>query len=274
MMQSTDQNQISHQRKCLFNGANNILNTRSLEKNHERLSELIQPGTSVLDIGCGAGSITKGIAEKVTLNGQVIGVDLNQSLITEARHNYRHISNLTFEVGNIYDLPFVQKFDLVNAARIFHWLERPVEALKMMAKYVKPGGRIIVHEPNFEKLVWKPNPPNSVKTFYNAFLEWRTEMRMDNTIADKLSKMFEDAGFIDIVETPEHEVTNFIDPEFETRLGIWGDIMTIQGSQIVQNGLISEEQIFQAREDYRAWVLNSAEHQSVYLMSVDARLPA
>lgn len=271
-MQLINRNQISRQKNSLFKGTNNILNTRSLDKNHKRLSELLQPGMSVLDIGCGPGSITRGIAEKVIPNGQVLGIDLNHSLIAEARHSHKNIPNLSFDVGNIYNLPFVQRFDLVIASRVFHWLEYPLEALEMMAKYVKPGGRVIVYEPSIEKLVWQPSPPNSVKVFYNAFLKWRTRMQMDNTIADKLSKMFKNTGFIDIVETPECEITISTDSNFKTSIGIWEDIMNIQGSQIVQNGLISEKKLLKAKEDYREWVDNSAEHQSIYFVAVDATI--
>lgn len=272
-MLSTNQNKISHKKNDLFKNANHILNTRSLEKNHERLSKLLKPGMTVLDIGCGPGSITRGIAKKVAPNGQVVGVDLNRHLIAEARNSAQNISNLSFEVGNIYDLPCIKTFDLIVASRIFHWLEQPLKALETMAKCVKPGGRVIVHEPNLEKLIWQPNPPNSFKAFYNAFLEWRTETRMDNTIGDKLSKMFEDSGFVDVIETPQLEISNSTDSDFETHIGIWSDIMAIQGPLIVKNGLISERQIFQARKDYREWAINFAKHQTVYFIAVDATLP-
>ncbi|MEL6438982.1 MAG: methyltransferase domain-containing protein [Cyanobacteria bacterium J06621_8] len=273
MIKLINQKRSSQQNKHLFKDSNHILSMRSLEKNHERLSELLQPGMSVLDIGCGPGSITRGIAARVVPDGKVIGVDINHSLIEEAGHNYRHISNLTFETGNIYNLPFSQQFDLVIAARILHWLDRPCEALEMIKRYLKPGGIVIAYEPNFEKLVWQPNPPDSVKVFYDAFLEWRIKMQMDNTIADKLSKMFKNAGFINVVQTPQHEIVNSTDLNFETSIGIWEDIMIIHGSQIVKNGLISEQQMMQARVDYHKWVLNSALHQTVYFNAVDAITP-
>lgn len=273
MTQLVDNIQTYPLNKLLFRDASAILSTRSLEKNHERLSELLYPGMSVLDIGCGSGSITRGIAEKVIPNGQVIGIDISDNLILEAYNNYKNVSNLSFKVGDIYSLPFDRQFDLVFAGRIFHWLKSPHDALEKMIEYVKPGGRIIVHEPNIEQLVWQPNPPNSFKLFYNAFLEWRSQLQLDNTIGDKLSQMFANAELINIVETPQPEITNSSDPDFKIRVKIWEDIMAIHGSQLIQYGLVSDQQMLQARKDFQKWLANSATYQSVSFIAVDAIVP-
>lgn len=56
-------------------------------------------GMSVLDVGCGTGAITKGIAEAVGPNGTVVGVDRDQGLIARARAHCHLLSNLRFEEG-------------------------------------------------------------------------------------------------------------------------------------------------------------------------------
>ena len=44
----------------------------------------LRPGMQVLDVGCGPGSITLGLAEKVA-PGEVVGTDIQQSLVQRAR---------------------------------------------------------------------------------------------------------------------------------------------------------------------------------------------
>ncbi|NER30523.1 MAG: methyltransferase domain-containing protein [Symploca sp. SIO1C4] len=262
-------NKIDQQRAQLPIGASRILNTRSLKNEHQRLTELLQPGMAVLDLGCGPGSITRDMAKSVMPNGQVVGIDINPGFIEEARHNHSNVPNLSFELGDIYNLPYDREFDIVIAARIFHWLSRPFDALKMMIKCAKPGSRIVVHDCNLEKVTWQPSPPDSMKTFYTAFLKWRAEAGMDNAIADHLSEIFEKAGLVNIVETPQHQLTKYTDPDFETRIGIWADIAAIKGPQMVQDGAITKDQRLAAEVEYREWVRYQAKLQNVYFTAVE-----
>ncbi|NEO29709.1 MAG: methyltransferase domain-containing protein [Symploca sp. SIO3C6] len=264
---------LAQQRAYQPQSASRIFNTRSLRSGHQRLAELLQTGMAVLDIGCGPGSITRGIAEAVLPTGQVVGIDINQCFIEEARHNYSDCPNLSFEVGDIYNLPYSKEFDIVVAARIFHWLTRPFDALEMMIKCAKPGGRIVVHDSNFEKIVWQPALPDSVKTFYTAFLEWRAEAGMDNVITDHLSKMFEKAGLVEIRETSQNEITNHTDLNFETRVGIWADVIAIKGFQMVHDGVLSKEQSLKAERDYREWVIYQAKLQNICFTAVEGIVP-
>jgi ubiquinone/menaquinone biosynthesis C-methylase UbiE len=265
--------ELSRQRAYQPEGASHIFNTRSLKSGHQRLAELLQPGMVVLDIGCGSGAITRGIAEVVMPNGRVVGIDINPGLIEEARCNHSYVSNLSFEVADIYNLPFTRTFDIVVAARIFHWLTHPFEALEMMIKSAKPGGRIVVHDCSLEKVVWQPDLPDSMKAFYTAFLEWRAEVGMDNAMADHLSQIFEKAGLVDIVETPQHQLTKRTDPDFETRMGIWADVVAIKGPQMVQDGVLTEDQRLAAEVDYREWVRDRAKSQNLYCITVEGVLP-
>ncbi|MDO7905189.1 methyltransferase domain-containing protein [Paenibacillus sp. JX-17] len=152
-------------------GMNQILNQRSLSSANRRLAELIQPGMRVLDVGCGSGAITKGIAEQAGPDGQVVGIDSSKQLIEEARERYGEIPNLHFEIGDIYNLKYEGVFDIVSASRILQWLSRPQDALHQMKKAARPGGRVLVLDYNHERIVWRPAPPASMQHFYRRFLE-------------------------------------------------------------------------------------------------------
>lgn len=81
-----------------------VLDSRTLQKSHKRLGEIVTAGMTVLDVGCGTGAITRGIVEKVGPSGRVVGIDNNSNLIEKARQSYGGIPGLTFEIGDIYHL--------------------------------------------------------------------------------------------------------------------------------------------------------------------------
>src|SRR6266571_4402054 len=109
-----------------------ILNRRSLESDHRCLPKLLRSGYSVLDVGCGTGSITAGIASAVGPGGKVLGVDRDRGLIELARKKHAKISNLSFDEADATRLPFEGRFDLVTAARTLQWIGRSDEAVAAM----------------------------------------------------------------------------------------------------------------------------------------------
>src|SRR4051794_36311318 len=111
-----------------------VLNRRTLQHDHRRLAELIQPGMSVLDVGCGPGAITAGIAKMTGPSGQAVGVDRDESLLAIAKQQYQDIENLTFELADVLSLPFENRFDIVTAARTLQWISQPDLALRQMKK--------------------------------------------------------------------------------------------------------------------------------------------
>jgi SAM-dependent methyltransferase len=250
-------------------GTSAFLNTRSLGTAHRRLAELLRPDMTVLDVGCGTGAITRGIAEAVRPGGHVVGMDVHRGLIEQACRLHADVPGLSFAVGDVYTLPFHGAFDLVTAARLLQWLAHPLDALRRMARAAAPGGRVVVLDYNHEKVSWKPDPPATMRAFYAAFLQWRSDAGMDNTIADHLPELFATAGLVDVVTTPQHEVTRRADPDFDTRIRIWADVAASRGHQMVADGVIDEEARAAAEADYRQWAGMRAESQTLYLVAVE-----
>jgi len=67
----------------------------------------LEVGMSILDCGCGPGSITLGLAETVS-PGPVTGIDLEESQVQLARKSAAEtdLINVTFERNDVYDLPY------------------------------------------------------------------------------------------------------------------------------------------------------------------------
>ncbi len=247
----------------------NVLNSRSLTNSHKRLAEILTKGMRVLDVGCGTGAITRGIAETVGPNGRVVGIDSNPNLIEKARHTHGDTPGLTFETGDIYTLAYDKEFDIVTAARVLIWLSDPLKALKMMVSAANIGGRILVADYNHEKILWEPQPPSSMLKFYSAYLKWRSDAGMDNAIADHLPEMFQNSGIEEISITPQHEVIKRTDPDFQTRIGIWADTASSRGVQMERDGYITENEYMTAENEYREWMIQEAQSLTMYMLAVE-----
>lgn len=104
----------------------------------------LRAGMSLLDCGCGPGTVTLGLAEVVT-PGEVVGIDSGPSYVERARAvaAERGLSNIRFEVGNIYELPFPDHaFEATFAHAVLNHLGDPSRALGEMYRVLKPGGLI------------------------------------------------------------------------------------------------------------------------------------
>ena len=96
---------------------------------------------------------------------------------------------------------------------------------------------------------------------------------MDNTLADHLTNLYTQCGLIDIVHTPQHEVSSKNDPDFLTRLGLWAEVAATRGHQMVADGILTETQRATAEAEYRTWIHESALAQTMYLIAVEGRRP-
>ncbi len=239
----TDADAVARHRAHMPPGTAGILDTRSLTTSHRRLAALLRPGLRVLDVGCGTGAITRGIAEAVGPSGRAVGVDVNANLIARAvdlrgaaegepsqknpkidlpgKAEPGQPRSLSFVVADADALPFSAVFDVVTAARVLQWLRDPRRALASMAAATRPGGRVLVLDYNHEKIAWVPEPPQTAQAFYHAFLRWRTDAGMDNAIADHLVGLAVAVGLEDVTVTPQPEHVGRGDADFASRAGIW-----------------------------------------------------
>lgn len=109
-------------------------------------------------IGCGPGTITLDLASRVP-QGRVTGVDYAASAIERARANAadKKIGNVSFEVGDIFALPFADDtFDLTHAHQVLQHIVDPVKALREIRRVTKPGGIVALRETDVQTFVFYP----------------------------------------------------------------------------------------------------------------------
>jgi ubiquinone/menaquinone biosynthesis C-methylase UbiE len=195
---------------------------------------------SVLDVGCGTGAITVGIARITGPRGEVLGVDRDDSLLAIARRDHQDVRNLSFQNADALSLPFRNRFDIVTAARTLQWVSHPGEAVVRMKNATKSGGRIVALDYNHENNSWTPDAPAEFSRFYRAFLDWRQANGWDNRIADHLPVLFRSAGMVEIQTHIEDETVERGDGDFSPAAAIWTHVIETLGPRIVAAGFLDE----------------------------------
>jgi len=260
------------ERATMPKGTHAVLEQRTVFNANQNLLSVVKPGNHVLDVGCGSGSITAGIALLVGSTGSVTGIDTSEHLIELAKENHQSVNNnIYFEIADILQYVPEKRFDVVSAARVLQWVANPKEILIQMIGLLEPGGYVSILDYNHTKIQWSPAIPASMQRFYNAFLRWREDAGMDNEIADHLTAMFEEADLKNITVADHSEITNSTDKDFATHTNIWAIVAATRGKQLVSDGYITEEERATAEKDYQLWAATTAQSMTMYLLAVSGQ---
>lgn len=156
----------------------------------------LKPGMSVLDCGCGSGSITLGLAEAV-VPGELIGLDIGEAAIAHARNlvKERGISNVQFDVGNINEIPFEDaSFDAVFSHNVLEHLSNPFEVLKEMYRVLKPNGVIGLSDIDINGFFVSP-PEDPVNDMFTILYRVWEHNGGNPRIGKHLGRLLDESGF-------------------------------------------------------------------------------
>ncbi|KAL5396700.1 hypothetical protein PMIN06_001774 [Paraphaeosphaeria minitans] len=138
--------------------------TRTAENEAAILLPRLKPTSHILDLGCGPGTITTGLAQYVP-QGSITGVDLTPEIIAQAEQLAEQQEggapkNVKFSTGNVLEgLPFENEtFDVVWMSQVLIHIPEPVKALKELRRVLKTGGFIADREGDFP-FHWYPYLP-------------------------------------------------------------------------------------------------------------------
>ena len=126
----------------------------------------LSPGMRCIDVGCGGGHVTLEMARLVAPAGSVVGVDMDEVKLDLARQAAAQagLANVEFRQLDVRDWVEPASYDAVFCRFVLHHLSEPIDLLRRMWAAVRPGGALIVEDPDFDG--WCCHPPNEGFDFF------------------------------------------------------------------------------------------------------------
>lgn len=226
---------------------------RTAETDANYLLAHLRAGQRLLDVGCGPGTITVGLA-RVVAPGETVGVDAVAAVIEEARGLEGAPANARFEAGDGYALAFEDgSFDVVHAHQVLQHLARPVDALREWRRVLRSGGNVGVRDADYGTMA--PSPQSRELTrFFALYHQVAARNGADADAGRRLAAWVREAGFVDLEVGAEVKV-------FAARADIenWGyswaerTAHSSLATQAVGYGLATAGEIEELAAAWRAW---------------------
>jgi SAM-dependent methyltransferase len=179
------------------------LMSRLLDPMHRRHIEQlgIGPGARTLEVGCGNGSISAWLAERVAPAGRAVAVDLDLSLVDV------DMPSLELRQADIVAGPVEPRdFDLVTARAVLHHVASAEAAIANLVASLRPGGAILLIEPDF--LPVSVAEPSDVRAFWEGWLAWSRREGIDYLIGRRLPAALATLGMESVEATAETALYN------------------------------------------------------------------
>ncbi len=215
----------------------------------------LRPGMRLLDVGCGPGSITRGLAERVA-PGRVVGLDLSREILEAARRDAaaRGLDNLVYEEGSVYKLAFPDaSFDVAYAHQVFQHLRERGAALGEMLRVVRPGGLVAVRDVDWGTVAYWPRDP-WIDRFVEVHLRTWDRNGGEPRMGRRLRALFNHAGVDDLRITAtvwcyatRRETVEWGE-SYATRL-----LTSPMGERAVEYGYASRADLEAMAAAFRAW---------------------
>lgn len=227
---------------------------RTAENSAGYLLPHLRPGMSLLDVGCGPGTITIDLARRVAPT-RVVGIDPSAQVLDQAR--------ATAQAAQV-DVEFLatgidgwthpgEPFDVVHAHQVLQHLPDPVAALRRMRSLCAPGGFVAARDADYSGMFWYPR----IEELDEWLRLYRDVARLNGGEPDAgrhLLAWARAAGFRDVVVTAS--VWCFAsEPERRWWGGLWADRVVASGLAAValEQGRASRADLARIAEGWRRW---------------------
>ena len=162
--------------------------TKDMVRQRSELMRSLSPklGEHILELGSGNGIFTRELVDCVASGGHVIGLDSSEAILEMARHN---CPDGEFVLADAQDLPFENAtFDAIVAAQLFCFLGDVDRALAEAFRVLKPGGRIVILDTDWDTLVWRANNPELMELVQAAYKAVYADAYLPRTLRQRLEQ--------------------------------------------------------------------------------------
>ena len=118
----------------------------------------LETGLTLLDVGCGPGTITVDLARRL-YPGQVTGIDASEQIVRRAAGLAfdEKVRNVSFRVGDAYALDFAdESLNIVHAHQMLQHVANPVDVLREFRRVLKPGGLLAARDVDSGGVMYYP----------------------------------------------------------------------------------------------------------------------
>lgn len=160
-------------------------------------------GSVVLEAGCGVGAQTVTLAGR-SPGAQFVAVDISPDSIAEAKRRTEAagLTNVRFRQADIFALPFdAESFDHVFVCFVLEHLPRPVEALRLLKRLLKPGGTITVIEGDHGSTYFHPDS-GAAQAAIRCLVELQRKAGGNALVGRQLHPLLVEAGLDDVRVSP------------------------------------------------------------------------
>jgi SAM-dependent methyltransferase len=211
----------------------------------------------LLDAGCGPGSITVGLAQRVGPGGDVVGIDVNTERLEFARGlaAERGVANLRFEEADVHGLPFDEgSFDAAFMHAVLQHLSDPVAALREVRRVLRPGAVIGISDADLGTgMVYPPSP--AIDASFELMVRLREHDGGTPYAGRMLRQMLHDAGF-ERVTAKAVAGTDGGPPEVNAYMASWQMSYFEEPAvvaRITSLGLATEAELWEMAAAWREW---------------------
>jgi len=248
---------------------------RTVANSADYLRSYLTPGISLLDVGCGPGTLTADLARLVA-PGRVVGVDAAEEVLDSARaHSASEGVTVEYLVANAYELPFEDaSFDIVHAHQLLQHLSDPLAAIREMRRVTKPGGVVAARDSDYAAMAWYPE--------FDGLTEWNLLYHevtaahgFEADAGRRLFAWFQEAGFAVADLVPTASTWCYATPAARDWWGgLWAQrcVESNFAIQAKDAGLADDVALEQLAQDWRDWAQHPSGWFSVLHGEVVARV--
>ncbi len=228
---------------------------RTAEDSASYLLAYLEPGLSLLDVGCGPGTITADLAARIA-PGAVTAVDQFGDVLDLARAEAqrRNLSNVSFATADVHKLDFPDDaFDVVHAHQVLQHVADPVRALREMRRVCAPGGIVAARDADYAGFIWFPQLP-ALDLWLDLYRRAARANRGEPDAGRRLLSWAQEAGFDDI--TPTGSLWCYATAATrEWWGGMWADriLHSSVAREMLHSGRATTAQLEEISAAWRAW---------------------
>ncbi len=233
-----------------------------VQREELRRSLRASAGESILDLGSGPGFLACELAEEVGGAGRIVAVDISSEMNSIASKRIAAAGlgdRVEILEGDATALAFADAtFDAAVSTQVIEYLAEPDAALRQLVRVLRPGGRLVIVDTDWDSLVWAATDRRRAARIAAAWNEHLPDPYLPRSLAPRLRG----AGF----EVKEVRIVPILNTAYDATTFSY-NIAPLIAAFVPGRGGVSEDEVTEWLND-----LAELQHQVRYFFSVNRYL--